>query len=77
MVQVRDIHEHEDPPKDADWVLIERAGSRFVANGSAAGKRDATVFRPPPFDTVEAAITASRAWAEANDVPIVYVRDIP
>lgn len=77
MVEVRNIRKGEEPPKNADWVLIERAGARFVANGSAAGKRDVTFFRPPSFDTVEAAIAASCAWAEDNDVSVVYVRDVP
>jgi hypothetical protein len=77
MVKVRDIGENERPPECADWVLIEQTPSgRFMANGSASGKMDATFFRPPSFDTVDAAIAASRAWAEANDVPVIYVRDI-
>jgi hypothetical protein len=78
MVEVQNIGKGERPPEGADWVLIEKAPSgRFVANGSVAGTGDAVFFRPPPFDTVEAAIAVSRSWAEANDVPTIYVRNIP
>jgi nicotinamidase-related amidase len=77
MAEIRYISKGEGPPKDVDCVLIEKAGNRFVANGSVAGKRDATFFTPPPFPTVEAAVDAAKAWAEAHGVPIVYVRDIP
>ena|SRR5690348_13439189 len=75
MVEVRNIQKNEQPPKDTDYVLIEKTPSgRFMANGSAAA--NGLFFKPPPFDTVEAAIAASRSWADANDVPVVYMRDI-
>ena len=78
MVEVRDIGKNEQPPEGADWVLIEQTPSGgFMANGSASGKMDATFFRPPHFDTVDAAIAAARSWADANDVPVIYVRGIP
>jgi hypothetical protein len=76
MAEVRDIEKHENPPADTDHVLIEKSGDRFIANGSAAGKIDVTFFKPPPFDTEEAATRASLDWAEANNVPVVYVRGI-
>lgn len=77
MVEVRDLRKDETLPDNGDWVLIEKVGERFTANGSVSGKRDATFFTPPAFQTEEAAIAASKAWAEANDVSVVYVRDAP
>ncbi len=73
MAEVRDIKAHENPPENTDHVLIEKAGGRFIANGSVAGKIDATFFAPPP--SIEAAaVAAAKAWAEINDVPVIYVR---
>jgi hypothetical protein len=74
MVEVRDITKNEQPPAGADWVLIERVGERYRANGSAGGKSEATFYTPAPFNTLDTAITASSAWAEINDVPVIYVR---
>jgi hypothetical protein len=74
MVEIRDITTDEQPPAGADWVLIERTGERYVANGSAAGKREATFYTPAPFDALDTAIKASSTWAEINDVPVIYVR---
>jgi hypothetical protein len=76
MVEVRDIGINETAP-DADCVVIERAGGgRFRANGSVAGKANASFWTPPNFDSIEAAIQASITWATANDVPVVYVKGI-
>ena len=78
MVEVRNITNTENPPENADWVLIQKTtGGKYAASGSVAGKRDATFFTPRPYDTVAEAIRASKAWCETNDVPVVYVKDIP
>jgi len=78
MVDVRDITHSEQPPENADCVVIDPTpGGKFVANGSASGKKSATFFKPPAFATLQQAIAASRQWAEENDVPVVYVRGIP
>lgn len=74
MVEVRDIQTNETPPENGDWVLIEKVGTKFVANGSAAGTRDVTFFKPGTFATADDAIAASVAWAVQNEVPVVYVR---
>jgi hypothetical protein len=74
MAEVREI-EKEDALPEGDWVLIESRGKwSYVAKGSAAGKNDATFFTPPGFTTLDDAINASLAWAELNEVPVVYVR---
>jgi hypothetical protein len=78
MTETRKIGKGQQPPRDTDQFLIDRVGTHSVVNGSAiTGSKDAIYFLPPPYGTVEAAISAANAWAEANDVPIIYLRDIP
>ncbi len=74
MVELRDIEYDEDPPENEDWVLISRAGEKFVASGSSAETHGATFYSPQPFDTLDEAVTASRDWAAHNDVGVIYVR---
>jgi hypothetical protein len=74
MVEVQNISLNETPPEGTDCVVIENAGNKFVANGSVAGERVVTFFKPPPFESLGAAIEAASAWAEENDVPVVYVK---
>lgn len=75
MAEIRDITPDEAPSPDQDHVLIaEGPGGKFVANGSAAGRMDATFWTPAPFDTLEAAIASAQAWASQNDVPHIFVR---
>ncbi len=76
VAEVREISFKEYPPKGADWLLIERAGDKFTVNGSATGKREATFFVPRAFDTIDSAISPAKGWAELNDVPVVYIRDL-
>lgn len=76
MVQVRNIAAHETPPSNVDHVFIERTGNKYTANGSVAHAKSGTFWTPPPFDTVDAAISASVGWAEQNDVTVVYVRAV-
>jgi hypothetical protein len=76
MVEVQNISQNEKLPEGEDFVMIEKAGNMFVVNGSVAGQRAATFFTPPPFETLVAAIGAAQTWAEANNVDVVYVRDI-
>ena len=59
-------------------MVIERAGDKFIARSSPSGKKSSdAAFRPQPFATLQEATSASRAWAQANDIPVVYLRDIP
>ena len=74
MTEVRDIEVAATPPANEDWVLVERAGSKFAANGAVTAIDGMGVFKPEPFDTLDEAVTASLVWAEKNDVPYVYVR---
>ncbi|CAO4134733.1 hypothetical protein [Methylorubrum extorquens] len=75
MAEIRDIAPDESPSSDQDHVLIvPGAGGKFVANGSASGRMDATFWTPPPFDTLEAAIASAQAWASQNDVPHIFLR---
>lgn len=76
MVEVRDIGGSDKPPADANCVVIEKAGDRYVANGFSPRKRSGTFFSPPSFKALEAAISASVDWAGQHDVPIVYVKGI-
>jgi hypothetical protein len=76
MVEVRDIGRSDKPPADADCVVIEKAGGRFVANGFSPQKRSGTFFSPPSFNALDAAISASVDWAAQHGVPVVYVKGI-
>lgn len=71
MVEVRNLARDESVPAYAPSVIIERAGIRFNVTGFSPG------YVPNPFDSFDEALHVSRAWAEANDVPVVYIRDIP
>jgi hypothetical protein len=78
MAEIRDIAPHESPSPDQDHVLIvPNAGGKFVANGSASGRMDATFWTPAPFDTLAAAIASAQAWAGKNDVPHIFIRQRP
>ena len=77
MIEVRGIEATESPPRGADWVLVEiTSAGNFVANGvvAHANARGATFFTPPPFESLEAALRASEAWASENCVTAIYVR---
>ncbi len=76
MVEVRDIARSDKPPEDAECVVIEKAGGRFVANGFSPGRRSGTFFSPPSFEGLDAAISASVDWAAQHDVAVVYVKGI-
>jgi len=76
MAEIRDIGRSDKPPEDADCVVIEKAGGRFVVNGFSPQKRSGTFFAPPSFETLDAAIAAAVAWATANNVAIVYVKGL-
>lgn len=76
MVEVRDITAEENPPDNADWVLITRAGDVYSAIGSVAGRTDATFYTPQAFGSLEEALHAAKSWAANNNVPVVYVRGI-
>jgi hypothetical protein len=79
MVEVQNIRKDEQPPEAAHWVLIEKTSSGvFTARGSAFASRNAIrFFRQSRYATFTAAVAAASAWAENNEVPVVYVRDIP
>jgi hypothetical protein len=73
---MRDIAPDEQPPSDADHVLIvPTPKGRFQANGSVGGKSSATFWTPGTFDTVEEAIREAQGWARMNDVPVIDVRE--
>lgn len=75
MVEIRDISASDTPPDTVDYLLVERAGDKFVVNGAAtSGPKSATFFRAAPYDTEKVAVAAAVAWAERNGVPVVYVR---
>jgi hypothetical protein len=76
MVAVRHIPKSERPFESERCIMVEHAGGRFVANGFAPGKMSGTVWAPPAFETLDAAVAASVAWATLNDVTNVYVRGI-
>jgi hypothetical protein len=76
MVEVRDIHRHEQPPSGVYCVIIEFGGGRFVANGHGAEKGRETFWRPDPFDTLDDAIASSIDWASSHSAPVVFVRGI-
>jgi hypothetical protein len=75
MVEVCNLTKRERPPEGEDWVLVEQAGGRFVANGSIRQAGAPTLyFRPPAFRTLDEAVNAARSWAFDNSVPVVYVK---
>jgi hypothetical protein len=76
MAIVRDIPKSERPFEDERCIVVEHAGGRFVANGFSPGKMSGAVWAPAAFPTLDEAVAASVAWAERNDVAIVYVRGI-
>jgi hypothetical protein len=76
MVEVQNISQNEKPPEGEDFVMIEKAGNKFVVSGSVAGQHAATFFKPSPFETLVAAIGAAQTWAEASNVHVVYVKGI-
>jgi hypothetical protein len=77
MVDIRNIEKHETPPSGSSHVLIEKVSGRFRVIGFVAGKKEGTFFVPNLFDDLANAIAASRRWAEDEDVPVIYVKDIP
>ena len=75
MVEIRKLTARQRPPNDGDWVFIEQAGGRYVANGSVRQAGGSVLFfRPTAFMTFDEALNASKAWAFDNSVPTVYVR---
>jgi hypothetical protein len=76
MAKVREIPKSERPFESERCIVVEQAGGRFVANGFSPGKMSGTVWAPPAFDTLTTAIAASVAWADRNDVAVVYVRGV-
>lgn len=78
MVDVRIIDGQENPPDDADWILVERSpGGEFVASGSIRMNGvgpTVPYFAPHVFLTEHAAISAAVAWAKEHGFSAVYVR---
>jgi hypothetical protein len=71
MAEVCNLARDENVPAYAPSVIIERAGIRFKVTGFSPG------YVPDPFDSFDEALRVSTEWAEANNVPVVYIRDIP
>jgi hypothetical protein len=77
LVEVRNLADGEAAPSGAAWVLIEKVGETFAVNGQANGNSIAASFSPRGFDTGEAAIKASVAWADLLGIPLIYVKGLP
>jgi hypothetical protein len=75
MIEIRDIALSVNPPSIGDWVLIEGLRGRFAAKGSLT-KNDGVPFGPIIFADLSSAMEASWAWAQENQVPIIYVKII-
>ena len=78
MVDVRIVDGQENPPDDADWILVERSpGGKFVASGSIRTSgvgASVPYFAPHVFLTEHAAISAAVTWATEHGYSAVYVR---
>ena len=73
MIEFRQIEPSATLPND-DWVLIERARGRVAAKGSLIRDRG-LAFGPAIFADLHSALGAMKAWAEANNVRVIYVKD--
>ncbi len=75
MVEVREIGKYENPPEDADWIVIKPTpAGKFIADACIADCISAAFSDLRTFNTLERAISASKRWAERNNIPIVYVK---
>lgn len=78
MAEIRRISAKHVLPDDQDWVLIEPiVGGGFVANGSARQGKAVVYYTPATFKSENSAIMYARIWADANGVPVIYVRAAP
>jgi hypothetical protein len=75
MVEVLNLTDGEAEPDGAAWVLIEKKADEYIITGRASGRTIDASFAPCGFDTAEAAIKASVAWADLLGIPVIYVRD--
>lgn len=74
MVEIRGITAVENPSQDHVLIVCDPEG-KYIANGSVSGHMEATFWAPPPFDNFQVAIAQALAWAKANNVTYVYVRE--
>lgn len=75
MVEIKEISNGQDLAANTHYVLIELTDAgRFTARGLATYADGANLFTPAPFGSLEAAIAISKAWAETNNVRVIYVR---
>lgn len=67
----------QEPPQDVDWVLVELEPTP-AATLASLGRQPANTFRVPAGTSqqdTKRAIEEALVWAEARNIPRVYVRD--
>jgi hypothetical protein len=74
MVEIRGITAVEDPSHDHVLIVCD-PGGKYIATGSMSGRMEASFWAPAPFNDFQVAIEQALAWAKANNVTYVYVRD--
>ena len=79
----KEMADVEHMPADApalkgDFVEIVCVNDMFLADGSVAYENPAhaVFFNPPPFENLEAAVNASKEWADSHGIPKIYVREL-
>lgn len=58
---------------DSDHVLIARADGKFIVTGICRGETGRRMFRHSPFNSREDAFIVASQWADANDIPAIYL----
>jgi hypothetical protein len=74
VVELRRLQVSSLPPADRDWALIESARGVIAAKGSLAHSVDSS-FGPTLFENLEDALDVMKAWAEKNNVAVVYLKE--
>jgi hypothetical protein len=72
LVEFRRVDSAHSPPADRDWALIESARGVIAAKGELI--RSLGFFGPMLFNDIQDALDAMKAWAEENNVSVVYLR---
>jgi hypothetical protein len=73
VVEFRRVDSAHSPPVDRDWALIESARGVIAAKGELI--RSLGSFGPMLFNDLQDALDAMKAWAEENNVSVVYLRE--
>jgi hypothetical protein len=74
VVELRRLEASSSPPVDRDWALIESARGVIAAKGSLVRSLEAS-FGPALFEDLEHALDAMKAWAEENNVAVLYLKE--